>query len=466
MDLYTLCTPSHKIFVEQFLLPSADGFHVHVTEDKQQGNGQFANEQWFPSMRRKAEAMLSAAVASKGGIFVWADCDILFLADDCPEWLESQLGDYELAAQQEHREGHLCAGFLVARGTDAVIELFDGMAKCDDGNDQRYLNENKDKVLWKTLPTPEVWTLGHLPNVTREAMIGSMSWRQEIPGMIAEGVKIFHANYLTDIDSKVNVLNLVAESRSLDLSPCEAPKVHEAGSVEVKATAVMTLPRYGSLAARGLMERAVNEVGIPLVTTQGVFWGQHMQNMFEGAIDDVDVIVTIDFDSVFLPQDLRTLLQHLLSRSDIDCLAALEPRRNNEFPLMTAGGETSIETDHTPIKVTTAHLGLTALKTEKLKTVPFPWFQGVPGPTGHWDDDRMDADIFFWHQWREAGHTIYVDPEVRIAHLEETVSYYDARLRLQRCSVPEWRDRFVKREKITHPPDTKPAHYPEPVGCS
>jgi hypothetical protein len=39
---------------------------------------------------------------------------------------------------------------------------------------------------------------------------------------------------------------------------------------------------------------------------------------------------------------------------------------------------------------------------------------------------------------------------VRIGHVEETVAYYDENFKLQRVSVPEWRNRFTENPvKVT-----------------
>jgi hypothetical protein len=132
------------------------------------------------------------------------------------------------------------------------------------------------------------------------------------------------------------------------------------------------------------------------------------------------------------------------NNTGIDALAALQVRRNGENPLMTCGKSTGIQTDFTPILVTTAHFGLTLIRTSDLRDVAKPWFKSEPDEQGEWGSDRMDDDIWFWHQWRASGKNIYVDPKVRIGHVEETVSYFGEDLTARRTSVPQWREEFVK----------------------
>ena len=225
----------------------------------------------------------------------------------------------------------------------------------------------------------------------------------------------------------------------------EGVKSNNAGKTDVKVAAVMSVPRYGSMAARGIMETALKPFGIPLRTSQGVFWGQCMQRQLVELVDEgIDWILTIDFDSVFTAEQLDQLIETFGANAHIDALAALQVRRNGDRPLMTCGKAEEIQTDLSPILVTTSHFGLTLIRAEELKTVPRPWFKGEPDKDGNWSSDRMDDDIWFWHQWRLAGKRIYVDPKVRIGHVEECVSWFDDKLNVQRSSVPEWREANVK----------------------
>jgi hypothetical protein len=74
-----------------------------------------------------------------------------------------------------------------------------------------------------------------------------------------------------------------------------------------------------------------------------------------------------------------------------------------------------------------------------LKDVEKPWFKSQPSDTGDWNDDRLDDDIWFWHQWRLAGKNIYVAPSVSIGHLEETVAVFDEQMQGKHIYVHEWR---------------------------
>ena len=55
------------------------------------------------------------------------------------------------------------------------------------------------------------------------------------------------------------------------------------------------------------------------------------------------------------------------------------------------------------------------------------------------DIGRLDDDIWFWHQWRLSGKTIYVAPSCAIGHLEETVAMFDDNMQAKHIYVHEWR---------------------------
>lgn len=225
----------------------------------------------------------------------------------------------------------------------------------------------------------------------------------------------------------------------------EGIKGDDVPGIDVKIGAFMTLPRYEAAVARSIIEESLRPLGIGLSTSQGVFWGQCMQRMFETAIaDGLDWILSIDSDSLFSAMDVSKLLDEFARMPEAGAMAALQCRRGRKFPLMTCGHEEHVETDGSPILVTTAHFGLTLIRVEDLLKAEKPWFKSEPDKDGGWGDDRLDDDIWFWHQWRLAGLKIYVTPRVSIGHLEETVAVFDDNLQPSHLYVSEWREKNLE----------------------
>tara|TARA_R110000868_G_scaffold293213_1_gene553724 strand:+ start:1812 stop:2966 length:1155 start_codon:yes stop_codon:yes gene_type:complete len=225
--------------------------------------------------------------------------------------------------------------------------------------------------------------------------------------------------------------------------PGEAEEDNRANAT-VKIAAYLTLPRYEAVVSRSIIERSLRALNIQVTTSQGVFWGQCMQRMFAKAVsDEVDWILSLDSDSLFTSEQLSQLMDILASNPHIDALAALQCRRGSPYPLLTTGDkiqDQQIEVSNAPIKVTTAHFGLTLIRVDALSQVPKPWFYGKPDDSGDWGDERLDDDIWFWHQWRLAGKNIYVAPSVSIGHLEETVVKFNSNMEPEHMYVHQWRE--------------------------
>lgn len=211
--------------------------------------------------------------------------------------------------------------------------------------------------------------------------------------------------------------------------------------VRQKIKGIMSLPRVGWNDAWHSIASALRPLSIPVETFNGVFWGQCMQRAFEQALaEEIDWILCIDYDSMITAEHVAALLRIASDNPHIDALAPLQARRGHESaPLMTIAGTTQLEVTGEPIKVATAHFGLTLVRAAALRDVAKPWFKSEPDANGEWSDDKFDDDIWFWHQWRKAGKNIYVAPDVRIGHLQLMVSEFDDDMQPRHVHVNEWR---------------------------
>lgn len=208
----------------------------------------------------------------------------------------------------------------------------------------------------------------------------------------------------------------------------------------MKVSAVMTAGRYEAVFARNAIEDALRKLGIGLMNSQGVFYGQCMQRMFQSVIDiGADVILTIDGDSIFNASHVNRLLSIVAQEDEIDALASLQLRRGKADLLGYCEGQATFEWSGYPIKLTSAHFGLTVLRVEKLKRVAKPWFFSQPDAKGEWSDERIDDDIWFWKQWKEAGNSLFLDPGCRIGHLEEMVATFDENLQPIHVYPADWK---------------------------
>ena len=209
---------------------------------------------------------------------------------------------------------------------------------------------------------------------------------------------------------------------------------------QVKVCALMTAARYENTWCRNQIEFALRSLGIPFTVSGGVYYGQCMQKMLESAIEQgIEYAVTVDGDSVFKPEQLQRLISIAVQESHtIDAITAMQVRRGAKTLLGTIAGKLSAEWDGYPIKVDTAHFGLTVINLAKLEATPKPWFFCKPDANGQWGDGRVDSDVWFWHQWKDAGNTIYIDPETRIGHVEEMIVLHNDDLEVEHIYPADW----------------------------
>ena len=219
------------------------------------------------------------------------------------------------------------------------------------------------------------------------------------------------------------------------------PTECEGTGIELKIAAVMSIPRLGFNDNWGCVTEALAMHGIPVRRYTGAFWNQCIQNALNDCIKDgVDWALTIDYDSMFTWKHVDALLGSLAANPEIHALAAMQCRRSDQQPLMSKEGGGAVVMNRGPVKCATAHFGLTLIRLDDLAEVPKPWFVGEPDKDGGWTHwSRLDPDMYFWDKWKRHGKSIYVDPAVRIGHLEMLVSEYDEKWKHRHVTVEDWR---------------------------
>lgn len=211
---------------------------------------------------------------------------------------------------------------------------------------------------------------------------------------------------------------------------------------DIKIAALMSVPMCGWNPHWGCVSESFRPFQIPIRLGYGAFWHQTMSNLLQDCIDDgLDWVMTLDYDSMFTAEHVDRLIGQFGQRSDIDALAALQCKRGTEeTPLMSAAGQTHLEINGNPVRADTAHFGLTLFRLDALRKMPMPWFSSVPDQEGSYRTrQRTDADIDFWHKWKKAGNTLYVDPMCAIGHLQPMVATYDERFNVRHLHVNDWR---------------------------
>lgn len=204
------------------------------------------------------------------------------------------------------------------------------------------------------------------------------------------------------------------------------------GSTEadVKVAAVMSVPRLGFTDNMFCVAGALAPLGIAPTKVCGAFWGQALQNAIEQVIDDHDVILTIDYDTVFSPKTVEALLT-LMMYSGYDAIAPLQIKRDANSVMFANKGtdvhgryEVADDWFDSPVQpVESAHFGLTFIRTSAIKRMPKPWFLASANDKGMWDGGHMDEDLYFWKQLNATGGKLGVATGISVGHAELMITW-------------------------------------------
>ena len=199
---------------------------------------------------------------------------------------------------------------------------------------------------------------------------------------------------------------------------------------EVKVAAVMSTPRLGFTDNFFCVSQALAPHGIAPIKVTGALWGQCLQRVMEQVVDDHDVILAFDYDTIFTAKTVEALLA-LMMHSGVDAIAPLQTKREADSVMFCPKGykaddKLSVEADwfSKPVQlVKTAHFGATFIRCSALKKVPKPWFQGNANENGDYNGGHVDDDIAFWYAWEAAGNTLGIATHVSVGHAELMITW-------------------------------------------
>lgn len=227
---------------------------------------------------------------------------------------------------------------------------------------------------------------------------------------------------------------------------------------DLKVSGAMSVPRLGFMDNFFCCMEACIPCNVKLRKHGGAFWGQSLTRVFERIAeeDDPDLILTVDYDSIFTPGHLARMIQTMMLHPEVDALAPIQSSRHLPTTLFTVHGT---EGDNAPAiprsafdgdttKVATAHFGLTLIRTAALKKISKPWFHSIPSSKGEWHDDdgHVDEDIAFWRKWESVGNSLHLANRVAIGHAELMCRWPDVNLQVHYQSITDFQRNGVPDE--------------------
>jgi hypothetical protein len=211
MRLYTYYTPSHKVFLENWMVPSLpEGLDVRLCVDDTQHceSGSFRTEGWRETQIKKVGWWLQAIEeCDEGEIFIGSDVDVQWFLPVC-DFLERSMKGIDFAIQGllKPNAGAICSGFFVCRATSTTKDMWksvldDLLAGTCEG-EQNILSEYLKQPGGRR---PPAWTLLDPGIVWLPTQCYSKLEQLRIPPTIA----IHHAAYTVGIESKLEQLRYV-----------------------------------------------------------------------------------------------------------------------------------------------------------------------------------------------------------------------------------------------------------------
>ncbi len=224
------------------------------------------------------------------------------------------------------------------------------------------------------------------------------------------------------------------------------PSARPAGLDDVSA--VMASARFGPALHHRCVYEAMERLRISYTVTIGCFWHQILSEAIESLLErtETEYILTLDFDTVFSPEDVLELHRLMRAYPDADAVCALQSKRSCRDALFTIAGPDGVlkkeaftaDFQRNLVKVTTGHFGLTMFRASKLRGLARPWMNPEPNSGGRWGEGRVDADISFWRNWEAGGNSLWLAPRVVVGHLEELVTWPDGQFQPVRQGFDEY----------------------------
>ena len=212
VKLYTFYTPSHRVFLDEWFLPSLQDdyeidieFHEQICPD-----AQFLAEGWTQTTIKKIDLIIRAIQENWGYVFVYSDVDIQFFKPT-KDVLLKLLDDLDIIFQRNSPSDTVCTGFFMCRANKRTLRFWHAVKK--------YMQEHTEKSDQRSTNTllhakgnPFEIAFGYLPvEFFCGGTLTGKAWHPNQELKTPDNIVLHHANWTPGIKNKIAQLEYVLQ---------------------------------------------------------------------------------------------------------------------------------------------------------------------------------------------------------------------------------------------------------------
>jgi hypothetical protein len=227
MKLYTFYTDSHSILFENFFKPSLSIIDnidlVYKKEPQKCTTASYMDSGWLDTMRSKVQLHIEASRQFDDHFFIYSDCDIIFLDSNLVDVLLAELGDNDIAFQDDVQpygnRSTCCAGFFISKTNKSTLSIWENvldrlnkLPQNTNQNDQTLLNfilNNTGSNIKYKLLSNRFFTLAQYRKELWDKNTNCFNF--DIPSDIIT----YHANWTHGVSNKIELLNIVKSKKQI-----------------------------------------------------------------------------------------------------------------------------------------------------------------------------------------------------------------------------------------------------------
>lgn len=211
IKMYALYTPSHKVLLDDWFLPSIKDDYEVIVEfiDIQEGEGTFRATDWFQAIEKKVELIIQATQENLGRIFIFSDVDITFYRPTWPH-IAQALEGYDMVFQRDTPNGVICTGFFACRAHERTLAFWREIQLLMRNHQGRWHDQTAVNHLLRRNCSTSTISWDYLPpEFLSGGTLTGRKWRSGRPLPVPSGIILHHANFTKGVANKIKQLTYV-----------------------------------------------------------------------------------------------------------------------------------------------------------------------------------------------------------------------------------------------------------------